>query len=242
MLCCSSGLSINMYNFLKRIYRKLLGVYNLSSLLSKEIEDEWKILDVGCGRTSSLKGVEKGAYRVGLDIYRPYILKSRKLSVHDYYVLADARALPFKCNSFDCAVATEILEHLTKHDGLRMIKEMERVVKKKILMTTPNGFLPTYAGPDDNPEETHLCGYTADELKKLGFRVWGFHGLKTFWTIKHGQSVVKFRLPKILSTLLIDITELFVYHFPSLAFQFFFVKDLSKRNKRDRSSHEELEH
>jgi ubiquinone/menaquinone biosynthesis C-methylase UbiE len=139
-------------NLPKKIYRKLFGAYMLSSLLSKQIEDEWTILDVGCGRTSSLKGVEKGAYRVGLDIYRPYILKIRRLSVHDDYVLGDAMALPFKSNSFDCAVATEILEHLTKHDGLRMIKEIERVVKKKILMTTPNGFLPTYAGPDDNPE------------------------------------------------------------------------------------------
>lgn len=220
----------NLTDLLKGIYRKFFRAYDLSSLLSKELEDGWRILDVGCGRTSSLKGVDKGSYRVGLDIYKPYILKIRGLSVHNAYVLGDARALPFKSNSFDCAVATEILEHLDKHDGLEMLEEIERVVKKKVLMTTPNGFLPTYAGPDDNPEETHLCGYTADELKKLGFKVWGFHGLKTLWTVKHGQSVVKFGLPKILSNLLINITELFVYHLSSLAFQLFFIKDL--RNKR----------
>jgi hypothetical protein len=69
-------------------------------------------------------------------------------------------------------------------------------------------------------------------MKVLGFRVWGFHGLKTLWTIKHGQSVVKFGLPKILSTLLINITEPFVYHHPSLAFQFFFIKDLRKNIKK----------
>ena len=147
-------------NFSRVVYLKLFKAHMLSSLLSKDIKDGWTILDVGCGRSSSLMSVEKGSYRVGLDFYAPYIRKSRILSIHDDYVLGDVRALPFKSKSFDCAVATEILEHLDKHDGLIMIKEIERVVKKKILMTTPNGFLPAYGGPDDNPEERHLCGYT----------------------------------------------------------------------------------
>ncbi len=215
----------SLTNLLKKIYRKVFGTYVLSSLLSKKLEDEWLILDIGCGRISSLTGVEKGAYRVGLDNYKPYILKIKESSTHNAYVLGDARALPFKSNSFDCAVATEILEHLTKQDGLRMIEDIERVVKKRIIMTTPNGFLPTYASPDDNPEETHLCGYTAGELKKLGFKVWGFNGLKTLWTIKHGQAVVKLDLRRTLSTFLFNISGLFVYHFPFLAFQFFFIKD-----------------
>ena len=42
---------------------------------------------------------------------------------------------------------------------------MERVAREKIILTTPNGFLPTYAGPRDNPEEKHLSGWTYDELK-----------------------------------------------------------------------------
>lgn len=214
-----------MYNFLKKIYRKLFGGYSLSSLLSKEIEDEWRILDIGCGQSSPLKGVEKGIYKVGLDIYKPYILKSLKLSIHDNYVLGDARALQFKSKSFDCVMATEVLEHLDKHDGEKMIKEMERVAKKKILMTTPNGFLPTYAGPDDNPEETHLCGYTAAELKKLGFKVYGLHGLKALWKVDSGQAVIRFKPRKVFARLA-EITELLVYHHPSLAFQFFLIKDM----------------
>lgn len=219
-------------NFLKRIYRRLFGMHSLLSLLSKEIKDDWRVLDVGCGRISALREVHKGSYRVGLDIYEPYIHIIRDLSIHNAYVLGDVRALPFKSHSFDCAVATEILEHLDKQDGLTMIKEIERVVKRKILMTTPNGFLPTYAGPDDNPNERHLCGYTASELENLGFRVWGYHGLKILWMIKHGQSVFRFSLPKILSNLLIDITELFVYHHPSLAFQFFLIKRIKNKDEK----------
>ena len=79
------GITI-LRNLWKRIYRKLFGAYSLSSLLSKEIENEWTILDVGCGRTSSLKGVNKGSYRVGLDIYKPYISKIRGVPIHNAYV------------------------------------------------------------------------------------------------------------------------------------------------------------
>lgn len=218
--------------FASKVHFKLFGAHNLSSLLSKKLEDGQTILDVGSGRSSSLMTVEKGSYRVGLDFYEPYIRKSRILSIHDDYVLGDARALPFKSKSFDCAVATEILEHLDKHDGLTMIKEIERVAKK-ILMTTPNGFLPTYAGPDDNPEETHLCGYTVAELKKLGFKIYGLSGLKLLWKVEQGQAVVKFKPQTILSTLLIDITELFVYHYPSLAFQLFFIKDVRNKDEKN---------
>jgi ubiquinone/menaquinone biosynthesis C-methylase UbiE len=199
------------------------------SLLSKEIGDDWAILDVGCGRTSVLRAVHKGYYRVGLDIYRPYILKMRRLSIHDDYVLSDVRALPFKSKSFDCVVATEVLEHLGKKDGSKMLKEIERVARKKILMTTPNGFLSTHPGPDDNPDEAHLSGWTADELKELGFKVYGIRGLKALWSIKDGQAVIWLapkRLP-VLSAIIADVTGFFVYKNPHRAFQFFFVKDIN---------------
>lgn len=223
-------------DLLKRIYAKIFGVYSLSSLISKEIEDEWMILDVGCGRTSSLIGIDKGSYRIGLDIYTLYIHEIRGLSVHNAYVLGDARVLPFKSKSFDCAVATEILEHLDRHDGLAMITEIERVVKKKILMTTPNGFLPTYAGPEDNPEEKHLCGYTARELEKLGFKVYGFHGLRTLWKVEQGQAVIRLR-PRKLFIRLMEMSQPFVYCYPSLAFQFFLIKDVENKNEENQTEH-----
>jgi len=109
-------------NLLKRMYRGLFGTYRLSSLLCKEFEDEWKILDVACGRSSALTGVgcKKKIYTVGLDFYEPYISKSKKLSIiHNEYILGDARILTsiFKPKSFDCAIATEVLEHLNNNDG-----------------------------------------------------------------------------------------------------------------------------
>lgn len=162
-------------NFGRGVYFKLFGAYMLSSLLSKELNNESRILDVGCGYSSSLSSVSKASYRVGLDFYKPYILKSKKSSIHDDYVLSDVRALPFKPKSFDCAVAIEVLEHLEKAESPEMLTEMERVASK-IVLTTPNGFIPVYGGPNDNPEERHLSGWSASELKRFGFKVYGING------------------------------------------------------------------
>lgn len=217
-------------DLLKKAYLKTFGRNNLFSLLCREIEDGWTILDVGCGRHSSLSGIKKGSVRIGIDHYEPYISMSRSQSVHDFYVIGDARELPFEANSFDCALATEVLEHLDKQEGLKMIKEMERVAKKKILLTTPNGFLPTYPGPNDNPDEAHLSGWTVDELKDLGFKVYGISGLKALWTIKDGQAAVWLipkRLP-ILSVIVADMTSFLVYKNPHQAFQLFLLKDMNK--------------
>jgi SAM-dependent methyltransferase len=206
-----------------KIYLRFFGRYALLFLLSRELDSKGRILDVGCGQASPLALVNKLSYRVGLDFFNPFILISKRKGIHDDYVLADARYLPFKPKSFDCAVATEILEHLGKHEGPRTIKQMEEVAGK-IILTTPNGFFQVYAGQDAlNPMERHLSGWTVSELKELGFKVYGLQGLKMFWKAAPGKVFIRFK-PRILFTLLCFISELFVYSHPSLAFQLFCVK------------------
>jgi len=221
---------LNTKNIFKKIYHKTLGQYRLSALLEKELEEGTTILDVGCGRCSPLKDVRKKCYKVGLDIYEPYISKSKKLRIHDEYVVGDARTLPFPSNSFDYVIAIEVIEHLTKSDGLKMIKEMERIAKKKIILTTPNGFLPAYAGPEDNPSEKHISGWTVNEFKQLNFSVYGLNGWKYLWKLENGRSVLRFK-PKLLCKLLVVFTEIFVYNYPSVAFQLLCVKKIKKNNK-----------
>ncbi|MBN1804565.1 MAG: class I SAM-dependent methyltransferase [Sedimentisphaerales bacterium] len=218
---------LEAHNLFRKGYLRFFGGFRLPVLIGREIEKDWTILDVGCGRQSPLKYVSKGSYRVGLDMYEPYIAESRRQKIHDEYVVGDARSLPFDARSFDCVIATDVLEHLSKADGLKMIGEMERVARRKIILTTPNGFLPTYAGPKDNPEEEHLCGWSREHLTELGFKVYGFNGLKQLWTIRKGRAVTKIRLP-ILSTVLIDLSQFFlICCCSSLAFHFFLVKELS---------------
>lgn len=213
---------------LKKIYHSYIGTHNLQALLKKEIKESWSVLDIGSGRNSCLAPLEKKGWRVGVDHYLPYLETSKQVRVHDENVLGDVRALPFKDNAFDCAVATEIIEHMEKKDGFLMLREMERVASKRIILTTPNGFLPTLPGPDDNPDEAHLSGWTVDELRGLGFKVYGFNGPKALWTLKEGRATLR-AVPQslpIVASIVTDIASSMVYKNPDKAFQLFFIKDL----------------
>ncbi len=215
---------------LRKFYNNYIGTHNVSALLRREIDASWSILDIGSGRNPSVAALSKKGWCVGIDHYLPYIKTEKNKDVHDANILGDVRALPFKDNSFDCAVATEIIEHLRKEDGFIMLSEMERVSRQKIILTTPNGFLPTLPGPDDNPDEAHISGWEVEELRSLGFEIYGFNGPKGLWKLKEGRSTLK-AIPEempIVSAVITDIANSLVYNNPEKAFQLFFVKVLDK--------------
>jgi len=79
--------------------------------------------------------------------------------------------------SFDVVMACEILEHLEKEDGPRLLGVLEKVARRLVIGTTPNGFLeqdPEKAPNEPwakNPYQKHLCGWSAPELIDLGYCV-----------------------------------------------------------------------
>lgn len=80
--------------------------------------------------------------------------------------------------SFDVVVAFDLIEHLEKHDGYRMIYEMERISSKCCVIFTPNGHVwqPPAAS---NPFQAHISGWTPSEMKSLGWKkVYGTTGAK----------------------------------------------------------------
>lgn len=93
--------------------------------------------------------------------------------------LADAfRAdLEFGIKSFDVVMACELLEHVKKEDGPKLLRVLEFVARRLVIGTTPNGFLeqdPEKAPHEPwakNPYQKHLCGWSAPELIELGYCV-----------------------------------------------------------------------
>ncbi|NHJ31526.1 MAG: class I SAM-dependent methyltransferase [Asgard group archaeon] len=116
---------------------------------------------------------------VGCDLFRPYLHFCQGLSnVYDYLVRCDARYLPFKEGSFDTVLVAEVLEHLNKADGEKIFAESERCAKKKIIISTPQ--YPFHQEAlDKNVHQEHISRYTAKDLKKRGFVIYGV-GLH-FW-------------------------------------------------------------
>jgi|GEM_PF-363533 len=55
----------------------------------------------------------------------------------DNYIQGDARKLPFPDNSFEAVIASDLLEHVSKEDRLKVLEELCRVSKNYVIVGAP---------------------------------------------------------------------------------------------------------
>ena len=196
--------------------------------LKREVLSECRtVLDLGCGKSSPIKFFSNELeHSLGVDNFVPYIKQSKDSRIHSEYLVSDIfmACQKFKDNSFDCTLALDLIEHLSKIDGLKLIKEMTRIASKKVIVYTPNGFLKQEIY-DNNIGQLHLSGWSVSELKDLGFKVLGMSGLKCF---RNKTGEVKF-CPKFIWKKLTSFSQIFTIKFPQAAFQLLCIKKLGKK-------------
>jgi SAM-dependent methyltransferase len=186
--------------------------------LKRELGKNDTVLDLGCGYNSPLQNCDI-AYSIGVELFAPYLEESRKKTIHNEYIRADIRELNFKPKSFDVVIAIDVLEHLTKNEGYELIKKMRTWARKKIILFTPNGYI-WQDNYDNNPLQEHLHGWSLDELRNTGFKVYGMNG----WRRLRGyKSAIKYR-PQFLWLIISGISQWIAYYYPRMAFQLFAVK------------------
>ena len=194
------------------------------SIVQRFLDKESKsILDVGCGKGKPMRFVNKRGrfYAVGLDIFKPYLIKAKMEETHDDYVLCDVRYMPVKDKAFDVVLAMEVLEHLGKKEGVkmlkdieRMLKDIERIARKQVIITTPVGRCEQHIC-DNNPYQEHRCIWNIDEMKCLGYIVKGV-GLRGVF----GQDAIAHKIPSVLKPIvhvLWIVSGVFTYHRPLYA-------------------------
>lgn len=84
----------------KKVYLKTKGKPYILSL-KESLMDCRIILDVGCGRGSPINTFSKNFYSVGVDLFKPALLESKKKRIHNDYILLDINNLCFRSNFFD---------------------------------------------------------------------------------------------------------------------------------------------
>ena len=135
-------------------------------------------LDVGCGASGKLR--ELGTVNTtGFEGYLPDLTEAKRRKTHDQFVQGDARELAnhFQARQFDACIAIDVIEHLTKEDGLKFMQDMERIARKRVIFFTPKGFLPQRRTASDDLQE-HLSGWEPAEMKSHGYEVIGLLGPK----------------------------------------------------------------
>jgi predicted SAM-dependent methyltransferase len=199
--------------------------------LEKEVSGSKSLLDIGCGRNSPVRHFSNQLHCVGVDVFGPAIEESKREGIHDEYHNMNVLEIgkTFGQESFDCVLASDLIEHLTREDGLALISMMERIARRKIIIFTPQGFLPQHEY-GANPWQEHKSGWETQEMEALGYKVRGINGLKWVWDIEwlwrklEGANI----FVRILRKLLVDSTQLFARNHPERAFQIMCVKIKSK--------------
>ncbi len=209
-----------MNNFLKKAYKKIFPDW--TAYLQREAQGCDSLLDLACGYNSLAQFLDI-KHKVGVEMFEDYLKQSREKKIHDEYFQANILTIEFPPRSYDLILASEIIEHLDKPDGFILLNNAERWAKKKVVITTPNGYV-KQDSYDDNPLQIHKSGWNIGEFKQRGYRVYGIGGLK-FLRGERGELKYK---PYALWRVINDICQKIVYHFPDLAFQLLAVKDIKQ--------------
>lgn len=182
------------------------------------------LLDVGCGSSTPLAKLQsRPKHLVGADGFQPSIDTSRKNNFHDDYVNTDLLDIDraFEPDAFEIVVALDVIEHFSKEDGVKLLQKMESIANKRVIVFTPNGFLPQneHSG---NVLQRHLSGWSAQEMKQLGYHVIGING----WKPLLGEFALPRFWPKKLWTLISRLTQPLVRNHPNHAFAILCIKDM----------------
>lgn len=162
-------------------------------------------------------------FSAGIDIHLPSILASRAMNLHHAYGCVDVLRLENTIaeRSFDCVASIDVIEHLTPEEGLRFLRTLERIARKRVVIFTPNGFLPQPATAD-NAHQEHISGWSAAQMQSLGYRVFGING----WRPLRGL-YAKPRWPQWLTRRAALATERWFETRPHGAFQILCVKNVT---------------
>lgn len=179
------------------------------------------ILDCGSGKGMNGYLIRvtrdlKGAKLIGLDINKYYMDFCRKHKIYDKLVKHYLPTLPFVDKSIDFLICTEVIEHLDKDKGKKLLSEIDRVCRGRALVTTPNIFFDTEPGEE---EDAHHSLWTPEDFKKRGYKVCGL-GLKT--PLLHGDPFLRVKQA------LYFLFTPFSYFFPEIGAGLICIKDFDK--------------
>jgi Methyltransferase domain len=145
-------------------------------IAAARMQDVDVVLDLGPGICP--QDYVKPYVHICVDAHRPYLERLKRESADDpRYVLMNAPwdqvigILPDK--SVDTVFALDFIEHLEKADGLRMLREAERVARVQIVVYTPLGFYPQSYDDPHKPDrwgmdggywQTHRSGWVPEDF------------------------------------------------------------------------------
>ncbi|MFH1644884.1 MAG: class I SAM-dependent methyltransferase, partial [Candidatus Omnitrophota bacterium] len=145
-------------------------MFPLEFFILKEGINSKSYLDLGCGKHSFTAILPRDTYSVGVDVFTPYIEENKKAQRHTEYIEADLRKFSID-RKFDTVFLLDVIEHLDREDGFALLKNMESWAYKRIMVSTPSGFMPLDIERNNNKYEVHKSGWRKSDFIDLGYNV-----------------------------------------------------------------------
>jgi len=222
-----------MKKLISKLYHNPIVSYLFPTVvfcLKRELTDCESVLDLGCGPSSPIQYCENIKYSVGVEVFPDYLLQSEAKKIHSKYLKKNILDLDFPADSFDAVIMIEVLEHLPADVGKKIIIRAEKWAKKKVIITSPNGFIKQKA-VDRNPWQRHLSGWDFRKMQSLGFNCHGLAGAKFLRQEVENDTMgddltssIRLR-PRLFWFFIASFSQAIVYRFPKLAFELFSVKN-----------------
>ena len=186
------------------------------------------ILDLGCGQGKPMILIKmrmKVKKSVGVDLFTPYLKEAKERKIHEEYIVSDIRKIEFKPKSFDIVLASHVLEHMPKRDAIKVLKKMEKIAKRQVIIATPIGEM-YHPAVDENIHQLHKSAFYPEEFKKRGYKIYRYGWRWLLGDVGIVHKIQNDIVRKILYTFNILATPLY-YLFPNICdYTFVAYKDM----------------
>jgi hypothetical protein len=161
-----------------------LTLLNIQRISNKQ---QIKILDLGAGPAQYYEKLflESAPTLISVDLMDAFPFEGKpdtapNVSIHRVTGVVPDDLTNIQTNSYDLVIAFDLIEHLSRDEGYRLLYEIDRISEHASVIFTPNGFV--WQPPTSrNSFDAHLSGWTPAELKSLGWKkIKGHVGAKRF--------------------------------------------------------------
>lgn len=213
---------------------KIIVPFSYMWILRREIGEADTILDLGCGDGRLMEVLSQGKkWKVlGVDIFSEYVKVAKKRRPYEFVILGDieetVEKLIRKKNKFDVVFFSQVIEHIPRKAGEKILDRLEEVAKKRIIVGTPRGFMyQPEAFLDSNPHQVHKSGWSEEDFSSRGYKIYGV-GIKPIWS-EEGLARTRNTLAFVFWTLVAYLVSIPVYFFPKLGAGILAVKKIKTK-------------
>ncbi len=213
---------------------KIITPFSYMWILRHHIGNSNTILDLGCGDGSLMAILSQGKnwQIIGVDIYEDGLKKAEGRKIYKKLIKGDiltsVQFLNKLSKKYDVVFFSQVIEHISKKRGEKVLNEIEKLSRKKIIVGTPRGFMKQpreFLG--DNPHQIHESGWEVEDFRSRDYKVFGI-GFAPIWS-EFGLARTKNKLFFVFYTFTAYLLSPVIYFFPGLGAGLLCIKEINEK-------------